>query len=102
MQTLPRCNDCLIICGDIKRATNLYKSLIAHFASFGIRFRKDIARRELSILDTDIRVVTPEEYCMKCKAGFRGRVMDEDKAWLLLEEDKVRLNNKKKRRTLRG
>ena len=96
IQVLPRPRDCLIICGDIKRATNLYKSLIAHFASFGIRFRKDIARRELSILDTDIRVVTHEEYYLKCHAGFRGKVMDEDKAWLLLEEDKVRLNNKKK------
>ena len=84
--------DCLILCADIKRATNLFKALIGHFANLGIKLRVDRARREFSILTTDIRVVTEEELHMKCKAGFRGKVISEKDAWRMLDEEKRRLN----------
>ena len=69
----------------------LYKSLLNHFASFGIPIRTNIARREFSILNTNIRVVTDHEYYMKCAAGFRGKVLTETEAWRMLDEDKKRL-----------
>lgn len=92
--------DCLIVCETRPNADRLYKYLLNHLASFNVPLRTERRIRSVEILTTEIRVVSAHEYYMKCQIGFNGKVINEDEAWRMIDEDKKRLTNKKKEKTL--
>ena len=90
-------SDCLIVCETRPRADRLYKYLLNHLASFGVPLRTERCIRSVEILTTEIRVVSAHEYYFTCQIGFRGKVINEDDAWRMIDEDKKRLTNKKEK-----
>ena len=93
--------DCLIVCENRPGADRLYKYLLNHLASFGVPFRTERRIRAVEILTTEIRVVSAEEYYMKCHCGFRGKVITEAEAWKMIDEDKQRLIDIERRKNER-
>ena len=88
--------DVLVICRNDKEAYDLYKALCLHFKRwYGASIRCDHARREFAILTTDVRVVSKEQYYMKCKCGFRGRALESCDVWQQLAKDEERFRIKK-------